>query len=57
MLSMKQAGPLEIARVKTRALKSLAMRRISATDCEYIVTRCDEIEARIVAMTEYPEEE
>lgn len=55
MLSMKQAVPIEVAKMKLRTQRSLAMKRILPEDAAFITTRLDEIEARVVLMPEYTE--
>ena len=55
MRSLKDAGVEEVARLRRRARRLLAMERILPVDADFIVTRCDEIEARIVNMHELDE--
>lgn len=60
MRSLKSAGLKEVDSLRKRARRLLALGRIMPTDANYIVTRCDEIEARIATMyetNEYGKEE
>lgn len=50
--SLKINGIQEIRAVKSRATRQRALGRITETDCDYIVSRCNEIEAKIVEMHE-----
>jgi len=52
MKSMKQAAPGEVSALRRRTLRSQAMGRVSKQDAEFIVKRLDEVEARVVTMTE-----
>jgi hypothetical protein len=55
MRSLKDAGVEEVARLRRRTRRLLAMDRILPSDATYITERCDEIEARIVSMHETDE--
>jgi hypothetical protein len=60
MRSLKSAGLREVSTLRQRTRRLLALGRIWPTDANYIVTRLDEIEARIVGMhetNEYGKEE
>ena len=60
MRSLKSAGLREVSTLRQRARRLLALGRIFPTDANYIVTRLDEIEARIIQMhetNEYGKEE
>lgn len=60
MRSLKSTGLREVAQLRRRARRALALGRIMPTDANYIVVRLDEIEARIVEMhetNEYGKEE
>jgi hypothetical protein len=52
MRSLKSAGVEEAGRLRRRTRRALAMGRIYPDDADYITTRLDEIEARIVSMQE-----
>lgn len=56
MRPLKDAGVREVARLRTRARRALAMERALPADVDYIVRRLDEVEARIVSMWEHDEE-
>lgn len=55
MRPMKDAGLKEVQSVRSRNRKLWGMGRITRPDFEYIDTRLDEVEARIVSMTEQDE--
>lgn len=55
MRSLKAAGVEQCDRLRRRTRRALAMGRIHPEDAEYITTRLDEIEARIVSMWETDE--
>lgn len=55
MRSLKSAGTKEVARLRSRTRRLLALGRVMPDDAAYIVQRCDEIDARIVAMQEINE--
>jgi hypothetical protein len=60
MKTLKDAGVQDVERVRKRARRQLALGRALPADVEYIVKRCDEIEAKIVSMhelNEYGEED
>lgn len=50
MKTMQEATPRETGAIRQRALKSFAMGRIDKTDCDYITTRLDQIDARVASM-------
>lgn len=52
MKTIKEAGTEEIRALRSRTSRSLAMGRISREDHDFIVEKCDEIEARIQQMRE-----
>jgi hypothetical protein len=57
---LKDVGVREVAALRRRTRRLLAMGRILPLDAEFIVRRLDEIEARIVQMhetNEFGEEE
>ncbi len=49
---LKTAGLRELASLRKRAKRQLAMERVGAVDVDYIVSRLDEVEARIIEMRE-----
>lgn len=55
MRPLKDAGLAEVQALRRRARRQLAMERIGKADFEYIDTRLDEVEARIVSMQEFDE--
>jgi hypothetical protein len=55
MRGLKDAGIDEVTRLRRRTRRLLAMERILPADSEYITSRLDEVEARIVAMHELDE--
>lgn len=60
MRSLKDVGLAEVATLKRRTRRLLALERVGPADAAYITKRLDEIEARIVSMreiNEYGEEE
>lgn len=60
MRSLKSVGLREVSSLRQRTRRLLALGRVMPTDANYIVTRLDEIEARIVQMhetNEYGKEE
>lgn len=52
MRPLKDAGLREVQSVINRAGRAYGMRRISQEDHDYIKTRLQEVEARIVSMQE-----
>lgn len=56
MRSLKSAGVDEVARLRRRTRRLLAMGRVLPDDAAYIVERLDEVDARIVSMIEYNED-
>jgi hypothetical protein len=52
MRALKDVGLAEVSALRRRVRRLLALERVFPADAEYIVTRLDEIEARIVSMTE-----
>lgn len=52
---LKDAGLREVATLRRRTGRQLALGRILPEDAAYIRVRCDEIEARIVSMIEHDE--
>lgn len=55
MRPMKEAGLKEVSAARRRARKLWSMDRVQRPDFEYIDKRLDEVEARIVSMTETDE--
>lgn len=55
MRGLKDVGIGELAKVKRRTLRLLALGRILPADAVYITKRIDEVEARIVQMREFNE--
>lgn len=55
MRTLKSVGLQEIARLRSRARRQLAFRRIGKADYDYIDQRLDEVEARIISMSEINE--
>jgi hypothetical protein len=55
MRSLKSVGLREVRSLRQRTRRLLAMERVYPEDAEYIIGRCDEIEARIVSMSEINE--
>lgn len=55
MRSLKDAGIAEVGTLRRRTRRLLAMGRVMPKDAEYIVSRLDQIEARIVSMIELNE--
>lgn len=49
---LKTRGLQELELMRARARRQHALKRISREDCEWLVGRLDEIEARIINMTE-----
>lgn len=52
MKGMKAAAPKEVGAIRKRTLRLFAMDRIEKPDCDYIIRRLDEIEARVEQMPE-----
>lgn len=52
MRPMKTQGLVSVQELKQRARRLRALGRISGVDQDYIVVRLDEIEARIISMSE-----
>lgn len=55
MNPMKDAGLKEVKQARKRARRLWSLERIQRPDFEYIDARLDEVEARIVSMTELDE--
>lgn len=55
MRPMKDAGLKEVRSIRARVRKLWGMERVSRPDFEFIDKRMDEVEARIVSMTETDE--
>ena len=55
MRSLKDVGLRDVRSVKRRTRRLLAMERILPGDADYITTRLDEVEAKIVSMHEVNE--
>ena len=56
MRTLKSRGLAEVQRIRQRARRQLAFQRISKADYDYIDTRLDEVEARIISMSEINEQ-
>lgn len=56
MRALKDAAPLEISDIRTRAKKLAAMGRISDEDCDTVVIHCNELEALILGISETTDE-
>lgn len=52
MRGLQDAGLVEVSALRRRVRRLLALERVFPADAEFIVERLDEIEARIVSMTE-----
>jgi hypothetical protein len=52
---MKEQGSREVDAVLRRVKRLNALGRVGETDCRYIVERLQEVEARIVIMSEIDE--
>lgn len=52
MRTLKDVGMSEVATLRRRVRRQLAMGRIFPEDAAYIVRRLDEVESRIVQMRE-----
>jgi hypothetical protein len=50
--TLKTRGLVEVQQIRERARRQFAWRRISKADWEYIDKRLDEVEARIISMSE-----
>ena len=50
--TLKSLGLEELWSLRRRARRQLGLGRIGAKDAEYIVSRLNEVEARIISMTE-----
>ncbi len=55
MRGLKDVGIGELAKIKRRTLRLLALGRILPADALYITQKIDEVEARIVQMREFNE--
>lgn len=55
MRPLQVVGVAEVARLRRRVRRLLALGRVLPTDAAYIVERLDQIEARIVTMHEEDE--
>jgi hypothetical protein len=56
MRALKERGlSRELAPLIKRVKRAYAMNRISKADCNYLLSRLEEVEARIVSMTEIDE--
>lgn len=55
MRSLKDVGREEVARLRRRTRRLLALERIMPADADYITDRLDQIDARIVSMQEFNE--
>lgn len=54
--SLKTTGLVELGKFRKRVRRQLAYGRISTPDAEYLCDRLDQIEARVVSMTERNEQ-
>lgn len=57
MKTLKEKGVEEVKALRRRVIRSHAMGRTGKADTEYLVQRLNEVEARIIAMPEYGEED
>jgi hypothetical protein len=57
MKSLKEAGPPELDAVRKRAIRDLAMGRITTYDCDMVVSKIDDVVGFIHNMEEREEEE
>ena len=55
MRPLKIVGIAEVARLRRRTRRLLALERIMPADASYITTRLDAVEARIIEMHELDE--
>lgn len=55
MRSLKDAGLAEVRSLKRRTRRLVAMERVFPEDGEFITSRLDEVEAKIVSMMEVNE--
>jgi hypothetical protein len=55
MRPLKDAGLQEVQQLRRRVRRQHAMGRVGQADYEYIDTRLNEVEARIVSMQEFNE--
>lgn len=55
MRTLKSRGLQEITLLRQRVRRQFALRRISRADHDYIDIRLDEVEARIISMSEINE--
>jgi hypothetical protein len=53
---MKVSGLAEIHAAQARLIRLYALQRVERADLEYIASRLDEVEARIISMTEIGED-
>lgn len=53
---MKVSGLAEVRAAKTRLIRLYALERVGRDDMEYIATRLEEVEARIISMPELDED-
>lgn len=56
MRTLKSRGLVEVQMLRQRARRQYALGRISRPDFDYIDSRLDEVEARIIAMREINED-
>jgi hypothetical protein len=55
MISILEAAPVELAAVKKRTIRSLAMGQINDKDCDYINSHIDAILKRVAEIKEREE--
>ena len=55
MRTLKSRGLHEVSLLRQRVRRQFALRRISKADYDYLDERLDEVEARIIAMSELNE--
>jgi hypothetical protein len=53
---MKVSGLSEVRAAKARLIRLFALERVDRVDLEYIAQRLEEVEARIISMTEIGED-
>lgn len=56
MKSILEAAPTELAAIKKRTIRSLAMGQIEQGDCDFITTRIDAIVKRVEVIKQEREE-
>jgi hypothetical protein len=57
MKRLQDNGLQELGQFKKRVIRSFAMGRIGKADHDFLLQRCNEMEARIIEMPDYGEED